>query len=376
MERNVPLFKIYWDDQDINRVTEVIKSGMNWATGPNIQEFEKLLAEYVGMKYAVTFNSGTSALHAIMLAYDIGKGDEVIVPAFTFIATANCALFTGAKPVFAEIEDKTYGLDPADVERKITSKTRAIMPVHFGGCSCRIAELRQIADKHKILLIEDAAESLGSTYDGKKAGSFGEASIFSFCAPKVITTGEGGVVVTDSKDIFEKLKLVRSHGRLDTKDYFATSEYLEYVTLGYNFRMSNITAALGIAQLAKIEKNIKMRRENAAYLTEKLSGIADLALPLPPDIFYHIYQMYTIRIKGAKGRRDALMNSLNQKGIGAKVYYHPIHLTQFYREKYGYKVGDLPATEDIAQRVLTLPMYPTLTKDDMDYIAKSIESAL
>ncbi len=186
MERNIPLFKIYWDKQDITRVNEVIKSGMNWATGPNIQEFEKLLADYIGVKYAVTFNSGTSALHAILLAYDIGKGDEVIVPSFTFIATANCALFVGAKPVFAEIEGTTYGLDPEDVERKITSKTRAIIPVHFGGCPCRIGELKQIAKKHKLLLIEDAAESLGAEFKGKKVGSFGDAAVFSFCAPKAV----------------------------------------------------------------------------------------------------------------------------------------------------------------------------------------------
>jgi perosamine synthetase len=372
MSRNIPLFKIYWDEQDTEKVAEVIRSGMNWATGPNVQAFERMLAEYVGTEYAVVFNSGTSALHAILLVCDIGKGDEVIVPSFTFIATANAPLFVGAKPVFAEIEEKTYGLDPEDVERKITPETKAIMPIHCGGLPCLIQELKRVAEQHNLLLIEDAAESLGATVNGKKVGSFGDAAIFSFCAPKVITTGEGGAVVTNSREIYEKLKLIRSHGRVETQDYFSTSEYLEYVTLGYNFRMSNITAALGIAQLGKIDKIIEMRREKAAYMTRKLSPVKQITLPAAPDNFLHLYQMYTIRLRGEKRQRDDLMKYLNSNGIGTKVYFDPVHLTQFYREKFGYKGGELPVTEKISGQVLTLPMYPSLTREEMDYIAEKV----
>lgn len=372
MKINIPLFKIYWDEQDVEKVMRVIKAGMNWATGPNIQEFENLLADYVGVDYAATFNSGTSALHTILAVYGIGNGDEVIVPSFTFIATANAALFVGAKPVFADIEDKTYGLDPEDVARKITPNTKAIMPIHYGGSLCLIEELRQVAQKHNVLLIEDAAESLGAKVNGKLAGSFGDAAMFSLCAPKVITTGEGGVVVTKSKEVHEKLKLIRSHGRVETQDYFSTSEYLEYVTLGYNFRMSNITAALGIAQLEKIDKIIQMRRGNAAYMSQKLSPIKQITLPAASDKLFHVYQIYTIRVKDGKEQRDNLMRYLNQRGIGTKVYFYPIHLTQFYREQFGYEGGELPVTERTAQQVLTLPMYPTLTEDEINYISNTV----
>jgi len=373
MNWNIPLFKIYWDEQDVKKVTEAIRRGMYWATGPNVQGFEKSLAKYVGVNYAVTFNSGTSALHAVLIAHGIGRGDEVIVPSFTFISTANAPLFVGAKPVFAEIEEKTYGLDPQDVKRKITSKTRAIIPIHYGGCPCQIKEIIKIAKKYNLLLIEDAAESLGATINGKKVGSFGNAAMFSFCAPKVITTGEGGAIVTNSREIFEKLKLIRSHGRAETSDYFSSSEYLEYITLGYNFRMSNITAALAIAQLEKIDKIIEMRRQKATYMTQRLSQIKEITPPQVPDNFFHIYQMYTIKVSGGKTKRDNLMKYLNEKGIMAKVYFYPVHLTQFYKKNFGYKGGELPITEKISNEVLTLPMYPHITEKEMNNIVEEIK---
>jgi dTDP-4-amino-4,6-dideoxygalactose transaminase len=222
-------------------------------------------------------------------------------------------------------------------------------------------------------LIEDAAESLGAKIGNKKVGTFGEAAMFSFCAPKVITTGEGGAVVTNSKDIYEKLKLIRSHGRAETENYFSSTQYMDYLTLGYNFRMSNITAALGITQLKKIEKIIKLRRQKVAYLTKKLRDLKEILLPIPPKNYFHLYQMYTIRIKDGMKIRDALKNYLNRKGIMAKVYYYPVHLTYFYKKKLKYKLS-LPITEKISEQVLTLPMYPTLTKKEMDYIVKEIKN--
>ena len=197
----IPLFKIYSEEDDIAQVSEVIRSGMNWATGPKINELESRISEYVGMKYSVTLNSGTSAIHAQLLAHGIGKGDEVIVPSFTFIATANCPLFVGAKPVFADVERDFYGLDPESVKESITRKTKAIIPVHVGGYACRVKELREIADDHRILILEDAAESLGAKVGGRNVGTFGDSSMFSFCGPKVITTGEGGVIVTNHQGI-------------------------------------------------------------------------------------------------------------------------------------------------------------------------------
>jgi len=368
----IPLFRVYWDGEDIKAATDVIKRGGYWANGPEIEEFERKIAQYVGRKYAVTFNSGTSALHAILLAYGIGQDDEVIVPSFTFISTANTPFFVGAKPIFAEIEDKTYGLDPQDVEEKITRKTKAIMPVHYGGCPCfYIKDLKEIAEDNNLLLLEDAAESFGAMTGNKMVGTFGDATMFSFCHNKVITTGEGGVATTDSKRIYEKLKLIRSHGRVERGDYFYSTEKIDYITLGYNFRMPTIVAALGITQLNKIDKIIKMRRENAHYYSSGLSKIDGIKPPHSPSNFYHVYQMYTIQVK--KELRDELKNYLAAKRIFSKVYFNPVHLTKFYREKFGFKEGDLPITEEISNKVLTLPMYPTLKKEGMEYIIDIIK---
>lgn len=370
MNWKIPLFKIFSDERDIEQVNDVIRSGMNWATGPKVQEFESNISDYTNRKYSVTFNSGTSALHALMLGYGFKPGDEIIVPSFSFISTANTPLFVGAKPKFADIEEESYGLDPDSILEKINSKTRAIIPVHVGGCSCKIREISEICSDHNITLIEDAAESLGAKNNGKMVGTFGDSAMYSFCGPKVITTGEGGVIVTESKELFERLKLIRSHGRADTQDYFSTNQYLDYVQLGYNWRMSNITAALGISQLKKIGSVIERRRKNAAYLTDKLKNINEINTPVEPEGCHHLFQMYTIKAK----QRDELMNHLAEKfGIMAKVYFPPIHHSFFYREILKTDCY-LPKTENAANQVLTLPMYPQLTTEEMDTIHNAIQS--
>ncbi len=370
MTRSIPLFKIYWDEDDVNRVTAVIKKGSYWAIGPEIAEFEKNVCDYVGVKYAVAVNSGTSALHTLMAAHDIGKGDEVIVPAFTFIATANAPLFVGARPAFAEIEEATYGLDPKDVEKKITKKTKAIMPIHYGGLPCRIEELRQIARDHKILLIEDAAGAIGASIKGKKVGSFGESAILSFCAPKVVTTGEGGMVLTNNERVYEKAKLIINQGRADISNYLTTATPGEYVMLGYNFRMSTMTAALGLAQMSKIDDIIKMRNDNADYMIRKLADVKQVVFPIVAEGNVHVRQINTARIISGVKSRDELCKYLGEQGVSSRVYWSPVHLSQFYRNEFGYKEGYLPVTEKIASEVLTFPMYPTLPRDDMDYIAQ------
>jgi perosamine synthetase len=372
-EWRIPLYKVYWDENDVEAVTKIIKRGTYWTAGPEIEEFERVVANYVGVKYGVSFNSGTSALHAALLAYDIKQDDEVIVPSFTFIATANAPLFVGAKPVFADIEDSTLGLDPNDVERKITKKTKAIMPIHYGGLPCRIKELRKIAEEYNLLLIEDAAESIGASVNGWKVGSFGNAAMFSFCGNKVITTGEGGIIVTNSGEIYERLKLIRSHGRLESEPYFMSTKTLDYIMLGYNWRISSITAALGLAQMKKLDRVIERRRKNAEYITSKLSKIDEVKVPQPPEGYFHVYQMYTIRVKGGRGVRDALKDHLAKKGIMSKVYFEPVHLTHFYREKFGFKGGELPITERLSSEVLTLPLYPTMSIEEMEYIIENIK---
>ena len=374
MAWKIPLFKIYWEKDDVDAVTSVIKSGANWATGEHIEKLEKETEKFLGVKYALSFSSGTAALHALMRATGIERGDEVIVPSFSFVATANAPLFVGATPVFAEIEKGTYGLDPADVEKKITKKTKAIIPVHYGGGSCKIGELKKIAKKHNLLLLEDAAEALGAKERKKYVGTFGDAGMFSFCAPKVITTGEGGIIVTNSKNIYETLKLLRSHGRAETQNYFSTAEYMDYIQLGYNLRLSNILAALGRTQLKKLNKIARLRRKKAKYLTNRLRGVEDIETPHFPYDSSHLYQMYTIYVKEGKRVREELRRYLNKKGTMAKVYFPCIHLSGFYKKEFGYKKGDLPQTEHIADSVLTLPMYPDITKKDMDTMAKEIQN--
>lgn len=344
---------------------------MYWAEGPVIQEFEALIADYIGTKYCVSFNSGTSAQHAALLAYGIKDGDEVIVPSFTFISTANSALFVGAKPVFADIEEETFGLDPDSVLENISSKTRAIMPVHYGGCPCKIQELREIADDYGLVLIEDAAEAFGAEINGKKVGSFGDASMFSFCQNKVITTGEGGALVTDSEEIYQKLKLLRSHGRADNGQYFSSTQASDYVTLGYNFRMSSLTAALGISQIQKTSEIIKMRRERAFYFTSRLKKEigTNVHYPEVPESYFNVYQLYTI----FAGKRDELKDYLASREIMTKIYFSPVHITHFYQNILGYECK-LPVTEELAENVLTLPMHPCLTFEEIDCVVNEIKN--
>jgi perosamine synthetase len=366
----IPLFKIYWDEDCVKEVVGVIKSGMNWATGPKIVEFENAISEYLGVKYAVTFNSGTSALHAILLAYKLRPGDEVIVPSFTFIATANAPLFVGAKPVFADIEEETLGVDPESVQEKITDKTKAIITVHYGGCPSRVKELKEIAEDHHLVLIEDAAEAFGARIGELKVGTFGDSAVLSFCQNKIITTGEGGAVVTNDEKIYERLKLIRSHGRMEIQPYFDSSHPGEYVELGYNWRLSNVLAALGLAQLKKIDKIIEMRRKNAQILDEKLSSIKNVIIPKCPEGYFHVYQLYTIRVPSEF--RDPLIKHLADKGIMSKIYFYPVHLTTFYKANFGFKGGELPITERISKEVLSLPIYPSMTKEEINYIGDSI----
>ncbi|TAK26787.1 MAG: DegT/DnrJ/EryC1/StrS family aminotransferase, partial [Nitrosarchaeum sp.] len=245
----LPLYKIFTDDEDLNLITKIIKRGTDWAIGPEIEEFENSLRNYVGVDYCVTLNSGTSALHATFLAYGFGKGDEIIVPSFSFISTANAVLFVEANPKFTDIEEQTFGLNAIAIADNITKKTKAIVPMDYGGLSCNILDIQKVSRENELVLIEDAAEALGSTIKGAKVGSIADSSIFSFCGNKVLTTGEGGAVVTNSKEIFEKIKLIRSHGRFEKKSaYFDDVSMPQYNQLGYNWRMSSITAGLGISQ--------------------------------------------------------------------------------------------------------------------------------
>ncbi|KKL22016.1 hypothetical protein LCGC14_2439650 [marine sediment metagenome] len=280
MKEKYPLFDIYWDDKDIHSVVNIIKRGSYWATGPEIQEFEEALGKYLGVEYIATFNSGTSALHAALLAYNITSG-EVIVPSMSFVSTANCVILAGAKPVFADIENESLGLDPEDVQKKINKNTKAIIPMHYGGRICKNIEvLKEIADDNDLILIEDNAESFGAKINDKFAGTIGQAGMLSFCQNKVITTGEGGAICTNDRNIYEKLLLIRSHGRVEQPgiNFFSNINEMDYILVGYNYRMPTMCAALGLSQLEKINKIIKIRRKIGKFYDKELEKVINIQI--------------------------------------------------------------------------------------------------
>jgi len=365
----IPLFKINVNSSDVNAVTNVIKRGTDWADGEEITQLEKELSKYIGCRYCLTFNSGTSAGHAVLIALGL-QNKQVMIPSLTFISTANWVVMTGAHPKFIDIEEETLGLDPTKIEEKISKNTQLIMPVHYAGLPCKINEIKKIATENKITMIEDAAESIGATVGKKKVGTFGEASIFSFAANKVLTSGEGGAVLTNSKKMFEKLKLIRSHGRSIKENYFSSIQKPNYVTLGYNWRMSSITAALALSQLKRLDYLIKKRQENAKYLTNKLRKYSEIKFHTAPKDYVHVHQLFTIMLPNQR-IRDNLIKFLATKGIMSKVFFVAIHKTKFYK-KLGYDYGDLITTEKICQRILSLPMYPDLSETEMDFISDSI----
>jgi perosamine synthetase len=367
----IPLYKVYTDDEDIGIITKIIKRGTFWALGPEILEFENALKNYVNADYCATLNSGTSSLHATLLSYGIGKNDEVLIPSFSFVSTANSVLFVDSTPKFVDIEEETFGLDPTKISENISSKTKAIIPMDYGGQSCKILEIQEQAKNHDLILIEDAAESLGSSVNNKKLGEISDATIFSFCGNKVLTTGEGGAVVTNSKEVIEKIKLLRSHGRIDPTNYFSNPEESSYIGLGYNWRMSSITAALGISQLQKLDKIIQLRQTHANDLMKHLKKIPEICLPIPPQGNNHIYQMFTIRLP-TKDIRDKLHLHLTNKQIFSKVYFNPIHKTQFYKTKFNTETLSLPITQQVSDQVLTLPLYPNMESEEKNYLLSSI----
>lgn len=355
----IPLFKTHASHHDVMAVESVIDSGQDWACGSVIETFEKKIARFAGTKYAVVFNSGTSALHAMMIAFELIRG-EIIVPSFTFIATANAALFTHMNPVLADIERDTFGLDVKDVEKRITKRTRAIMPIHYGGCPCRdYLELSDLAHDHGLLFFEDAAQSMGAKYFKTKIGSLGDASMFSFCQDKIISTGEGGVIVTNDDIAYQRLLMVRNHGR---------NSVGEYMMRGYNWRMPSMNAALGLSQMNSIKENIRRRKAIAKKYDKHLIGF-----PMKKKGMDSVYQKYAVKVNG----RNRVMTRMQKKGVSTRAYFDtPVHMTPLYQDCYGYKKGMFPVTEEMSECVLNLPIYPDLTDEEIDYVIKSLQESI
>jgi len=311
----ISIAKPLMGEEEKQAVLEVLDSGM-LAQGPRVKAFEEAFAEMCGVKYALATTSGTTALHTALLAHGIGPGDEVITSPFTFIASANSILFTGARPVFVDIDPNTFNLNPDLIEDAITPKTRAILPVHLFGLSCDMDAIMDIADKHGLIVIEDACQSHGATYKGKKVGSFGTGT-FSFYPTKNMTTAEGGMITTNDPKIAERCSMIRQHGM--RRRYY-------HDELGFNFRMTDIQAAIGLEQLKKLERFNRAGQSNARYLSEHLRGVK---VPFVPEGYEHVFHQYTIRVPD--GKRDALLDHLQQRGIGTGVYYPvPVHKQTFY----------------------------------------------
>lgn len=353
----IPIAKPLLGKEEIDAVTKVLSSGMI-AQGPKVEEFELAFSGYTGSDHAVAVNSGTAALHIAVLAHDIGKEDEVITSPFTFIATANSILYTGAKPVFADIEPDTYNIDPEKIKEKITSKTKAIMPVHLYGHPADMKAIMEIAEDHKLVVIEDACQAHGAECLGKKVGSFGTGA-FSFYPTKNMTTSEGGMITTNDKEIAEKAKMIRAHG--------SKVRYLHEM-LGFNLRMTDIAAAIGLVQLEKLGGFTAARQKNASMLSAGLKGISGITPALTKPGCTHVFHQYTIRAQ----RRDELADFLKEKEIGTGIHYPiPIHKQPYYMEL-GYK-DSLPISEKAAKEVLSLPVHPALSRDDVQKVAREVK---
>jgi perosamine synthetase len=339
-------------------VLEVLDSGII-AQGPRVKAFEEAFADMCGVRHAIATTSGTTALHVALLAHGIGEGDEVITSPFTFIASANSVLFTGARPVFVDIDPVTYNLDPSLIEKAITPRTRAILPVHLFGLSCDMDPILKIAEKHGLKVIEDACQSHGAVYKARRVGSFGTGT-FSLYPTKNMTSAEGGMITTNDEDLAEKCRVIRQHGM--RRRYY-------HDELGFNFRMTDVHATIGLAQLLKLEKFNQARQQNAAYLSQCLEGVQ---VPFVPEGSQHVYHQYTLRVPD--GRRDSLRTHLQEKGVGSEVYYPvPVHKQTFYVEELGYDLT-LPEAEQAALEVLSLPVHPALSQADLEVIVSNVNA--
>ncbi len=355
--------------EEIEAVTKVLESGIlttGLGKGPYVTKFEKSFADFVQAKYSIAVNSGTAALHAALMAVGVKNGDEVLLPSFTFTATAETVILCSARPVFVDIDPETYCMDVSQIEKYVNERTKAIIPVDLYGFPADLQPLREIADKHGIAIVEDAAQAHGALYKGKPVGFYADVACWSFYASKNMTTGEGGMVTTNNEEIADKVQSIRTHGEKE--------KYMS-VRLGHNYRMPEIEAAIGLVQLKKLPKFLEKRRKNAKILTEKLEGIKGLKLPFETEEKKHSWYLYTVRLENVtRNKRDQIVRELKENNIEAAVYYHtPIHTMPFYRKFCNYK---LPETEKASEQVLSLPIHPGVSLDQISYIAEKFISLI
>lgn len=367
------------DEEDIQAVAEVLRSDF-LTTGPAVAEFEAALAKVAGTPYAVAIANGTAALHAAVAAAGIGPGDEVITSPITFAASANCALYVGATPVFADIDSQTYNIDPDDVERKITSRTKAIIPVHYTGQPCDMERLAEIAKRNELVLIADGAHAVGASYKGTAVGGLADMTTYSFHPVKQVTTGEGGAIVTTDKRLYEALISFRSHGI--TRDPAKLLQnrgpwYYEQQSLGYNYRMTDFQAALGTSQLKKLPQFLLKRRQIARQYTAAFNGLPGMITPWQSPNGESAWHLYILRLDTERLNvgRDVIFQELWDRGIGVNVHYIPVYWHPYYQQL-GFKKGICPIAEAVFESMITLPLYPGLSETDVEDVIHNVQAVI
>ncbi|MDQ0161933.1 UDP-4-amino-4,6-dideoxy-N-acetyl-beta-L-altrosamine transaminase [Aeribacillus alveayuensis] len=375
----LPYGRQWIDEDDIEAVIEVLK-GSYLTTGPYLAKFEQAVAEYVGAKYAVAFSNGTAALHGACFAAGIGNGDEVITTPMTFAASANCVIYQGGTPIFSDIDEKTYNIDPNKIEEKISDKTKAIIPVDFTGQPTELDGILEIAKKHNLVVIEDAAHALGAVYKGKKVGSISDMTMFSFHPVKHITTGEGGIITTNNRKYYDKLLQFRSHGitrEQEKLNEYHGSWYYEMQFLGYNYRMTDIQAALGTSQLKKIDQFVELRRKYVSIYNEAFKEMDEIITPFQHENGESSWHLYIIRLNLDKltASRREIFEALHQQNIGVNVHYIPVYFQPYYQQL-GYQKGICPNAEKLYNEMITLPLFPAMSEKDVHDVIKAVKQTI
>ena len=368
----IPYGKQTIEKDDIQSVVDVLKSDY-LTTGPKIAKFEKMVADYVGAKYAVAISNGTSALHAACFAAGIQPGDEVITTPLTFAASSNCVLYCGGTPVFADVDPKTYNIDSEDIRRKITDKTKAIIAVHLAGQPCDMDEIHKIAKEHDLLVIEDGAHALGSVYKGKKVGTLSDMTTFSFHPVKPITTGEGGMIVTDNEEFYKKMMLFRSHGITRDENLMTRNDgpwFYQQLDLGYNYRITDIQCALGCSQMKKLDRFLARRKEIVARYNEAFDDCENIVTPYQLPETESGWHLYIVQVKNCDRRK--VFEALREHGIAVNVHYIPVYMHPYYQE-HGYKDVHCRNAEEIYSHIISLPLYPTLTEEQQQYVIETLK---
>ncbi|MBA3374757.1 MAG: DegT/DnrJ/EryC1/StrS family aminotransferase [Actinobacteria bacterium] len=367
--RRVPLSSPWLDEREAELVLDVLRSG-RLSLGPTIDRFEEAFADAVEAPYAVAVSSGTAGLHLLCIAAGVGQGDEVITSPYSFVASANCAIYEGATPVFADIDPHTLNLDPAAVEAAVTERTTAVVAVDIYGYPCELDELRAICDRHGLAFIQDACEALGARYRGQLLGSHGPSAVFAFYPNKQITTGEGGMVTTHSEDEWRLLRSLRNQGRADS------GGWLEHARLGFNYRIDDVRAAIGLGQLEKLDEILTRRAAVASRYTELLGSIEGLELPCADDDDHErSWFVYVVGLPSGTDR-EALIETLDARGVQTARYLPCIHLQSYMQERYGFRAGLCPVAEDLSARTLALPFHALLEEEDQRHVAEALRDAL